>query len=533
MVKIGWNLPIDLRENIIKVLQKFKNIFAWGPEDMPGVDRSVICHRLSIQPGFKPVKQKKRHLSSERREFVKKETATLLTVGHIREVLYPVWLANVVLAPKPPTWRMCVNYTDLNKACPKDPYPLPNPDQMVDETAGCELLSFMDAFKGYYQIFTSKEDEEKTAFITPDGVFCYVVMAFGLRNSGATYQRMVNKLFKGLLGSTIEAYVDDMLVKSRSKETHPTDLARAFKVMETFNLRLNPTFDDLKAYLSSSPVLSKPEKDEALFIYLAVSDRAVSSVLVREETKGVQKPIYYVSKALQRLELRYTKFEKTAFALWVTAWKLAAYFQAHPVVVLTDQPLGTILRNPTSSGRLIKWAMMLTQSSGRLIKWAMMLTQFAIEYKPRPMMLTQFAIEYKPRPAIKAQALADFIVECTARDPEPDQPTALEEPWWEASTDGSSNKKGCGGGIVLTSPEGFKIYQALISKFRPTNNEAEYEALLGGIRLAKQMKADRLRLRSDSRLVIGQLSGTIEAVGYGTMAHKDMRPKIYGYPDHT
>ncbi|XP_031120434.1 uncharacterized protein LOC116023572 [Ipomoea triloba] len=144
---------------------------------------------------------------------------------------------------------------------------------------------------------------------------------------------------------------------------------------------------------------------------LAVSDRAVSSVLVREEAKGIQKPIYYVSKALQGAELRYTKFEKTALALWVTARRLAAYFQAHPIVVLTDQPLGTILRNPTSSRRLIKWAMM----------------------------LTQFAIEYKPRPAIKGQALADFIVECTACDPEPDRPTALEEPWWEVSTDGSSS----------------------------------------------------------------------------------------------
>ncbi|XP_031096938.1 uncharacterized protein LOC116001189 [Ipomoea triloba] len=253
-------------------------------------------------------------------------------------------------------------------------------------------------------------------------------------------------------------------------------------------------FDDLKAYLSSSPVLSKPEKDETLSIYLAVFDRAVSSVLVREETKGVHKPIYYVSKALQGPELRYTKFEKTVFALWVTARKLAAYFQAHPVVVLTDQPLGTILRNPTSSGRLIKWAMM----------------------------LTQFAIEYRPRPAIKAQALADFIVECTARDPEPDRSTALEEPWWEASTDGSSSKKGCGGGVVLTSPEGFKIYQALIFKFRPTNNEAEYEALLGGVRLARQMKADRLRLRSDSRLVIGQLSGTIEAKEERMIQYKDV-----------
>ncbi|XP_031106927.1 uncharacterized protein LOC116011589 [Ipomoea triloba] len=329
-------------------------------------------------------------------------------------------------------------------------------------------------------------------------------MAFGLRNSRATYQRMVNKLFKGLLGSTMEAYVDDMLIKSRLKETHHTDLAQAFKILKKSNgfewtSACQSAFEDLKVYLSSAPVLSKPEKDEVLFVYLAVSDRAVSSVLVREETKGIQKPIYYVSKALQGAELRYTKFEKTALALWVTARRLAAYFQAHPIVVLTDQPLGTILRNPTSSGQLIKWAMM----------------------------LTQFAIEYKPRPAIKGQALADFIVECTARDPEPDRPTALEEPWWEVSTDGSSSKKGCGGGIVLTSPEGFKIYQALIFKFQPTNNEAEYEALIGGLRLAKQMKAERLRARSDSRLIIGQLSSTIDAKEDRMIQYKDIEAPEY------
>lgn len=104
----------------------------------------------------------------------------MLTVGHIREVVYPEWFAYVVLAPKPPTWRMCVDYTDLNKACPKDPYLLPNLDQMVDETARCELLNFMDSFKCYHQIFMQEMTRKKIAFITPDGVFCYLVMAFGL-----------------------------------------------------------------------------------------------------------------------------------------------------------------------------------------------------------------------------------------------------------------------------------------------------------------------------------------------------------------
>ncbi|XP_019151001.1 PREDICTED: uncharacterized protein LOC109147799 [Ipomoea nil] len=207
---------------------------------MPGVDRSIISHRLVVDPSHRPVIQKKRYLANDRREFVKKEVSTLLAAGHIREVKYPDWFPNLVLVPKPPAWRMCVDYTDLNKACPKDPFPLPRIDQLVDKTAGSALLSFMDAFRGYHQIYMHKADEEKTAFITSDGVYCYQVMPFGLKNAGATYTRMVAQLFQGLLGKSMAAYVDDMLVKSPEVSDHAQNLAECFQVMLKYNLRLNP-----------------------------------------------------------------------------------------------------------------------------------------------------------------------------------------------------------------------------------------------------------------------------------------------------
>ncbi|CAH9133280.1 unnamed protein product [Cuscuta epithymum] len=237
-VKIGTGLSAELRAEVITVLTMYQGIFARGPEDMPGISRDVISHRLDVNTMSNPVKQKKRYMSSDRREFVRKEVGTLLKIGHIKEVKYPEWLANVVLAPKPPTWRMCVDYTDLNKACPMDPFLLPNIDQLVDETAGCELMSFIDAFSGYHQIRMHEEDAEKTSFMTPEGVFCYLVMAFGLKNSGATYTRMISKLFRPVLGRTMEAYVDDMIVKSKRAGTHAVDLAEVFKIMEKFNLRL-------------------------------------------------------------------------------------------------------------------------------------------------------------------------------------------------------------------------------------------------------------------------------------------------------
>ena len=135
----------------------------------------------------------------------------------MKEVYYPTWLANPVLVKKEENaWRMCVDFTDLNKACPKDCYTLPRIDQLVDSTTGYEIFCFLDAFKGYHQIAMDKKDQEKTSFITKYETYCYVTMPFGLKNAGATYQRLVNKLFKGQIGQNMEVYVDDMLVKSRT-----------------------------------------------------------------------------------------------------------------------------------------------------------------------------------------------------------------------------------------------------------------------------------------------------------------------------
>ena len=126
-----------------------------------------------------------------------------MAAGFIWEVHYPEWLANVFLVKKANgKWRMCVDFTDLNKACPKDSFPLPRIDQLVDSTIGHTLLSFMDTFSGYNQIRMADKDHEKTAFITSQGLYCYKVMAFGLKNAGATYQRLVNKMFSKQMAGT-------------------------------------------------------------------------------------------------------------------------------------------------------------------------------------------------------------------------------------------------------------------------------------------------------------------------------------------
>ncbi|WKA01361.1 hypothetical protein VitviT2T_019644 [Vitis vinifera] len=136
---------------------------------------------------------------------------------------------------------MCVDYTNLNNACPKDNFPLPRIDQIVDSTAGQGMLSFLDAFSGYHQIPMAPVDEEKTAFITPHGLYCYKVMSFGLKNAGATYQRLMTKIFKPLVGRTVEVYVDDIVVKSKTRVEHALHLQEVFQLLRNYDMKLNPS----------------------------------------------------------------------------------------------------------------------------------------------------------------------------------------------------------------------------------------------------------------------------------------------------
>ena len=138
-------------------------------------------------------------------------------------------------------WRMCVDFTDLNRACPKDSHSLPCIDQLVDSTARHKLLNFTDAFSGYNQIRIDVADQEKTSFVTSQGLFCYKVMLFGLKNARATYQRLVNHMFHPQIERNVEVYIDDMLVKSQDEEKHLDDLQEMFNTLRQYNMRLNPS----------------------------------------------------------------------------------------------------------------------------------------------------------------------------------------------------------------------------------------------------------------------------------------------------
>jgi hypothetical protein len=196
---------------------------------MPRVPRRLIEHSLNVDPKATPKRQHLRRFADERRDAIKKELAKLLAADFIREVFHPEWLANPILVRKKNTneWRS-VNYTDLNKHCLKDPFELPRIDQVIDSMAGCDLLCFLDCYSGYHQIAIKEEDQEKIAFITPFGAYCYTTMSFGLKNAGATYQRAIQKCFKKQLNKNVKAYVDDVVVKTQNFDTLIADLKETF-----------------------------------------------------------------------------------------------------------------------------------------------------------------------------------------------------------------------------------------------------------------------------------------------------------------
>nr|CAN64106.1 hypothetical protein VITISV_030643 [Vitis vinifera] len=335
---------------------------------MTRIHPSIASHWLYILPSSRLVRQKVRRFHPDKQKINRDEVDKLLEAGFIREVEYPDWLANVVVVPKKEgKWRVCIDYTNLNNACPKD-----------------------NAFSGYHQIPMASADEEKTTFIMPHGLYCYKVMPFGLKNVGATYQRLMTKNFRLLVGRIVEVYIDDIMVKSKTREDHARHLQEVFHLLRRYDMKLNPSkcafgvsagkflgfmlrqswkpphtlrnkkelqrltgklvalgrfiarftdklrpfflvlgkasttrwtdncqsaFENIKHYLTQPPILSNPQPGEKLYMYLAVSDWAASAVLFRCPMHKEQKHVYYVSRAMVDAETRYSKIEQTAIEL--------------------------------------------------------------------------------------------------------------------------------------------------------------------------------------------------------------------------
>jgi hypothetical protein len=241
---ISANLESGFREELIKLLKDYKDCFAWDYSKMPGLDRSIVEHRLPIKPGFKPYKQPLWKIYKDKvLADVKKEVERLLDANFIRPCRYAEWISNIVpVYKKNGKMRVRIDFRDLNRATPMDRYPTPVADLLVDAAAGHKVISFMDGNAGYNQIFMAIEDISKTAFRCPGhiGLFEWIVMTFGLKNAGATYQRAMNYIFHELIGKIFEIYIDDVVIKSLNHGSHLEDVKRTLECTRKHGLKMNP-----------------------------------------------------------------------------------------------------------------------------------------------------------------------------------------------------------------------------------------------------------------------------------------------------
>ncbi|GKC44472.1 reverse transcriptase domain-containing protein [Tanacetum coccineum] len=440
-------------------------IFAWEPSDMTGVPQQIIEHTLK-----KAKCQKRITFSPEKSGVITNEVAEWVKAGIVRLVRYKC---------------------------------------------------FLDAYKGYHHIQMAKEDEEKKPFYTDQETYCYTKILFELKNAEATYQRLVDSIFQTQIGRNLEAYVDGMVIKSKDEKILLSDIAETFDNLKKINMKLNPkkcsfgveegkflgymslsgklaalnqflaksaerslpffntlknitkknkheyqwtseveeAFQQMKKLILDLPSLTSPFPKETLYAYLTIAAEAVSAVLLTDR-KGRQCPIQYVSRTLNKAERNYTPMEKLALSLIHMTRRLRRYFEAHPVKVITDQSIKHIL----------------------------------------------------------SQVLADFLSEALEGEMAESYFRMPEVPLerdnfksWTLFTGGASNLKGSRAGLVLIGPSSVEYTYDLHLTFLSTNNEAEYEALLVGLRIARKMNISNIEVRVDSKLVASQINKSYEA----------------------
>nr|GEX95877.1 reverse transcriptase domain-containing protein [Tanacetum cinerariifolium] len=514
-VAIGSTLTEEGRKELCGMLRRHLDVFAWKPADMIGVPRHIAEHRLNVHEGCLPVRQKKMGQAPEKNKAISEEVKKLVEDDIMKEEHYHSWMPNPVM------------------------------------------------------IKLAEEDEEKTAFITSQGIFCYSKMPFGLKNAGATYQRLVEKAFQKQIGRNLEVYVDDLVVKSRMEKEVIRDAEETFKTLRKINMKLNlkkcafgireGTFlgykvdadgvrvspDKVKAVIDlPSPKCLKDVqklngKLASLNRFLSMSaEKSLSFFKTLKKcikkgdfqwTPKAEEAFKEMKQSIAKLPMLMTPTEKEELIIYLAAAK-----EAISAVLMTVRDgkqvpiyfVSQVLQGPsinyTSMEKLI---LALVSASKRLKRYFQAHTIVVIMDQPIKQLLSnpevtgrllkwrfeqgEHDIQYRPRTSIKGQILADFIVE-SPEDGTPDTPMEhreeLPDPWI-LFTDGSSCVDGFRASLIIMNPKGMEFTYALRFRSNATNNEAEYEALIAGLWIASQIGIQNLQANVDSKLVANQVNG--------------------------
>ncbi|GJU87732.1 reverse transcriptase domain-containing protein, partial [Tanacetum coccineum] len=458
------------RKKLCGLLRQNLDIFAWKPSDITGVPRHIAEHRLNVREGCFLFKTKVNGANTQEQKVSiceEGEKASINGRYHERD------------------------FKDLNKACPKDGYPLPEIDWKVESLCGYPFKCFLDAYKGYHQIKMAKENRKDSDSITAQGIFYYSKLLFRLKNAGAAYQRLVDKAFQKQIGRNLEAYVDDLVIKSCTEQEVIQDVEETFKTLRKINMKLNPkkcTFGMKEGVflgykVNSDGLMVYPDKVEAVLSLpspkcLKDVQRLNGKLASLNSRNGlpanerVDSRIAYDGRATRERRINHLlgsskrghqcrpddgkgrEANTHLFRQLSTSMSKNQLHSNGKASTCSNQPIKQMLSNP--------------EVTGRLLKWSFELGEHDIQYRPRT---------------------SDIVHE-----------------------DGSSCTYGSSGaGLILTNPEGMEFTYALRFRFDATNNEAEYEALIAGLKIAEQMGVENLQVNVDSRLVANQVNITYVA----------------------
>nr|GFB43168.1 reverse transcriptase domain-containing protein [Tanacetum cinerariifolium] len=431
------------------------------------------------------------------------------------------------------SWRMCVDFMNLNKACPQDCYPLPEIDWKVESLCGYPFKCFLDAYKGYHQIQMAAADEEKTAFHTGHGVYCYTKMPFGLKNAGATYQRLIDKAFESQMGRNIEVYVDKLVVKSHTEAEMVRDIEETFQTLRKINMKLNLkkcsfglaegvflryviTHEGIKPCLDKTTTILQLPSPQTIKEVQSLNGKLAS--LNRFLSKSAEKSLLLfqtLKKCIKKSDFRWTSEAEQAFQ------QLKQHLSALPLLV-APKPQEELIMYLSATHGAISAVLMTERGTVQMPAHFISRSETKLLTNGKTGFITGLLqqkdfedifrhILPRPRTSIKGQILADFLNEMPSNASQGMSVVETQEKPWTLFTDGSSCVDGSGAGLILTNTDGVEFTYALRFQFVASNNEAEYEALIIDLRIATQMGVKNIQANVDSKLVANQVLGTYVA----------------------